>query len=132
MISRQDLRRIAKARLEEAEVLLAAGQYDGAVYVCGYAVEVALKARICRHLKWAGFPESNREFDKLHSLKSHDLEGLIRFTGIDDKIKTSAFIEWSLALTWTPELRYSRIGSSTAQDAADMVAAARTLLGIIR
>ena len=48
MISRTELRRIARARLRDAEVLFGAGRYDGAIYVCGYAIELTLKARICR------------------------------------------------------------------------------------
>ena len=46
-----ELRKIAKARLKDAEALLAAHRYDGAIYLCGYAVELALKARICQTLK---------------------------------------------------------------------------------
>ena len=48
MILVAELDGLAAARLEDAKVLLASGRYDGAVYMCGYAVEIALKARICR------------------------------------------------------------------------------------
>ena len=132
MISRQDLRRIARARLKEAEVLLSAGQYDGAVYLCGYAVEVALKARICRHLKWAGFPQSSKEFDGLQALKTHDFKVLIKFTGMDDKVRQLHFQEWNLLLGWTPEVRYAPIGTATRRDAEVMIESARILMGIIR
>lgn len=56
MISTKDLKAIARARLRDAHLLLRAKRFDGAFYLCGYAVELALKARICRTLKWAGFP----------------------------------------------------------------------------
>jgi HEPN domain-containing protein len=55
MISRTDLRAIARALLRDAEALLAAKRYDGAFHICGYAVELALKARICRT-----FAQNNR------------------------------------------------------------------------
>jgi hypothetical protein len=42
MITTKDLRSIAKARLKDAEVLSDAKRYDGAVYLCGYAVEINL------------------------------------------------------------------------------------------
>jgi HEPN domain-containing protein len=60
MISVGELDNIAQARIGDAKVLLAAGRFDGATYLCGYAVEVALKARICRVLILAGVPEHER------------------------------------------------------------------------
>ena len=40
MIAVDELDRIARARLHDAKSLLAAGRFDGATYVCGYAVAV--------------------------------------------------------------------------------------------
>jgi hypothetical protein len=40
-----ELDKLAKARLDDARALLAANRFDGATYLCGYAVELALKAR---------------------------------------------------------------------------------------
>ena len=57
MISTRDLRSISRARLRDAEELLAARRYDGAFYLAGCAVESALKARACRTLKWTEFPK---------------------------------------------------------------------------
>jgi HEPN domain-containing protein len=51
MVSISELRKIARGRLKDAEVLLTAKRYDGAIYLCGYAIETALKARICHVLK---------------------------------------------------------------------------------
>ena len=56
MISVAELDNIARARIEDATALLTAGRFDGATYLCGYAVEVALNARICRTLNWTEFP----------------------------------------------------------------------------
>jgi hypothetical protein len=61
MIPTKDLKSIARARFRDAQVLLRARRFEGAFYLCGYAVELALKARICRTLKWAGFPDSRKE-----------------------------------------------------------------------
>ena len=84
MIATRDLRTIARARLRDAQVLLRAKRFDGAWYLCGYAVELALKARICRTLKWPGFPESAQDFKGLQSVKTHDLDILLRFSGVED------------------------------------------------
>jgi hypothetical protein len=50
MIDNDELHRIAQARLEDAEALFRSGRYDGAIYIGGYAIEMALKARICETL----------------------------------------------------------------------------------
>ena len=47
LISIVDLHAIAAARLNDAKVLLENERTDGAGYICGYAIELALKARIC-------------------------------------------------------------------------------------
>jgi len=60
-----ELKALAKARLKEAQILFAAKQYDAATYLCGYAIEVALKARICKTIGWSKFPETNKEFSQL-------------------------------------------------------------------
>jgi len=69
VISARDLRAIARARLRDAQVFLRAKRFDGAYYLSGYAVELVLKARICRTLKWEGFPQTAKDFEGLQSLK---------------------------------------------------------------
>ena len=128
MLATQEVRRIASARLRDAEVLLAANRYDGAVYLCGYAGELALKARICKTLKWPGYPESNKEFEPLKSFKVHDLDVLLRLTGRESIVKATYFVEWSAVAAWNPEARYKPIGSANAADAQLMLASASVLL----
>lgn len=110
MISTKELRAIARGRLQDAKVLLRAKRFDGAWYLCGYAVELALKARICRTLKWPAFPESKHDFEGLQSVKTHDLEILLRFSGIADRVKTKHMAEWSVVCLWNPEKRIGRVG----------------------
>jgi AbiV family abortive infection protein len=131
MISTKDLRAIARARLRDAQALLRAKRFDGAFYLCGYAIELALKARICRTLKWSGFPENAKDFKGLQSVKTHDLEILLKFSGIEDRVKAKQIVEWSKVLGWNPEKRYQAIGVSTAQDAADMVSCVERLLEVL-
>ncbi len=61
MLRTGEIEQIAEARLADAQLLLDADRYDGAVYLCGDAVELGLKARICRTLRWAGFPSTTGE-----------------------------------------------------------------------
>ncbi|MEW6210253.1 MAG: HEPN domain-containing protein [Acidobacteriota bacterium] len=131
MVPIDDLRRIARGRLKDAEVLFAAGRYDGAIYLCGYAIEIALKARICRALKWQGYPATRKEFEGYLSFRTHDLDILLHLSGAEGKIKTMHLAEWSIVATWDPNVRYRPIGSASSQDAADMIKSTKVILGVL-
>jgi HEPN domain-containing protein len=128
MIEIRKMRMTARARLNDAIALLKAGRYDGAVYVCGYAVEIALKARICKHLKWPGYPESRKEFESFQGFKTHDFDTLLALTGIELTVRSKHLEEWSTVTEWEPEMRYREAGTTTQQDAESRLDAARTLL----
>lgn len=128
MLAAVEVKRLASARLQDAEALFAARRYDGAVYMCGYSVELALKARICHTLKWPGFPEKDSEFKGLGSFKVHDLDALLRFTGREAKVKTTLMPEWSAVAAWSPEARYKPVGSVAPADAELMLESAAVLL----
>ncbi len=128
MLLTQEILRIAAARLKDAEVLHSAKRYDGASYLCGYAIELALKARICKTLKWPGYPETGSEFSGLASFKVHDLEMLLKLSGRAAMVKARYLAEWSAVLAWRPEDRYSLIGSTNQQDAELMIESTRLLL----
>lgn len=116
------------ARLKDAAALLQAKRYDGSVYLCGYAIELALKARICKTLKWAGYPETRKEFENLASFKVHDLDVLLKLTGREPAVKQNFFVEWSAVSEWNPEARYKPIGSANSADAQLMLESASVLL----
>ena len=132
MIAIADLHGTAREYLRAAKLLRPRRSYDVAIYLCGYAVEIALKARICRTLNWmAGFPETQAEFKAKSGLKTHDLEGLLEFTGIQDRVKLRHFSDWAIANEWKPEQRYSPPGTKTLAQAEDMIQATQNLLRIL-
>lgn len=131
MILPSELRAIATARLRDAEILLSAKRYDGSVYLCGYSVEIGLKARVCRTLKWHGFPSTNKEFEGYHSFRTHNLDVLLRLSGTEVKIKTKYLAEWSVVAMWEPGTRYRPIGTATSLDATDMIKSAKVLLDVL-
>lgn len=131
MIPKSELKRVAKARLADAELLLKANHFDGASYLSGYAIEIGLKLRICKTLRWKGFPETNSEFQGFGSFKTHDFDILLRLSGIENKVKTLYLAEWSDLKPWKPELRYAITGTASASSALKMVNAAKTILGIL-
>ena len=131
MITRTELRNLAKARLKESKILFDTKQYDTATYLCGYAVELALKARICRTLKWSEFPPNGKEFKGFHAFKTHDLDILLTLSGISEKITNHYSTEWSIVSRWNPENRYKKIGSETKQTAFNMINAVNELLKVL-
>jgi HEPN domain-containing protein len=131
MIVIAQLQELARARLKDARVLYAKGRYDGAVYVCGYAVELALKARICQTLRWAGFPQTRGEFDNYRSYQTHNLEVLLHLSGIEQRILLNYLTDWSIVSNWTSELRYSPSGTASQLDAKNMIDSTANLLRTI-
>ena len=131
MIQTKVLRGIARARLEDSEALFDAHRYDGATYLCGYAIELALKARICKTLRWAGFPSTSSEFSNLKSFRTHSLDVLLSLTGLEQRVKTKFLVEWSAVAAWDPEARYKPIGSATSAKAKLMLESARIMLRVL-
>jgi hypothetical protein len=91
-------------------------------------VELALKTRICKTLKWPGFPEKRGEFEGLQTFKTHDLDILLRLSGREQYIKVNMFPEWTVVSQRSPEARYQAVGTVTSSTAQDMISAAQKIL----
>lgn len=128
MIAIEELLALAKARLHDAEVLAASNCFDSAMYLCGYAIELGLKARICKTLQWEGFPASNKEFEGYQSFKTHNLKILLHLSGVENYIRGQYFEAWSVVVTWNPEMRYNAIGTTSASKAQLMVSSTKSIL----
>jgi hypothetical protein len=131
MHSSATLRSIASARIQDAETLFASGRSDGASYICGYAVELTLKARICDTLNWSGFPETPSEFKNLLSFKTHNLDVLLALSGKEPDIKSNNFSDWSIVSSWNPEARYQAVGNASPADVSAFIESAKRLLAAI-
>jgi hypothetical protein len=131
MISVSELDNIARARIEDAKALLTAGRYDGATYLGGYAVEIALKARICRTLNWTEFPSTGSEFQAYRSFQTHELAVLLRLSGQEARIKQNHFSLWNAVAIWKVELRYNVAGTVQQPDATAMIQAAEGLVAAL-
>jgi len=121
---------LAKARMKDAEILAANDRSDGAAYLCGYAVEFTLKARICTVLGWGAY-QISRGFE---SFKTHELPILLSLSGCAQKnVFGSPFAtEWSTVLNmWSSQMRYEPVGSISTQNANDMLQAVQNLLSMI-
>jgi len=121
-----NLRKLARERLRDAKVMLRGRRYDGSYYMCGYAVEMVLKARICQTLKWTSF-----RGEHVKSLRVHDLPFLLKFSGVEPRVTRKYFAEWSKVQDWKVENRYDPKRSITLAEATDMVTATQRLLKVL-
>ena len=116
MPTRIELKELAKTRLQEAKILYDRGLYDGSCYLAGYVLEMALKARICKVLDMADYPETG---EISRSFKTHNRLVLLRLAGLQRKLDLAVAANpnllqsWSLIANWTEEFRYSPVGSSS-------------------
>ncbi|SRR5712692_2592020 len=119
MATREELKALAQLRLTEAEALFHAGLYDGCVYLCGYVVELALKATVCRVLGVDDYPEK-RSGRIGEAFKTHDFDDLRLLAGLQNEAALNAgpvFENWSTATKWKPEFRYAPVGKYDREDA---------------
>ena len=99
------------------------GMYDGAVYLAGYAVETALKAKICKTLKIPAYPD---EGSTKAVFASHDLTRLALLAGLSSTLTIAhpdLGVNWSVVAGWSPEWRYRPVGSVSITDSADFIQA---------
>lgn len=125
MATPQQLKDLALLRLVEAEALFEAGLYDGAKYLSGYVVELALKARICRILDVDEYPEKG-ELKRVYAV--HDLDQLLLLAGLQKAVNPTRkllFGNWSATALWKPERRYDAAGTVTRESAEDTLNAIR-------
>ena len=107
-MNRNELQRLAGTRIREAKTLFKAGEYSGAYYLAGYAVECALKACYAKEVKRHDFPDK-----RVRDVFTHDLERLIILAGLKDELKAARKLNsgfraaWDFASEWSEESRYS-------------------------
>jgi hypothetical protein len=145
MISKNALRELVAQRLKDADVLADNRRYASAVYMAGYALELALKLKICKIFRFVqGFPENKVEFFEyqnhvksqlplagtiiqIRDIRNHDLDKLLFYSGVEYQIKLKYLNEWGLAVSWNPEMRY-KLQRVLKKEATDKINAMKTLI----
>lgn len=108
IMNRKDFQTLAATRRREAKLLLDANCFDGAYYLSGYAVELALKACIAKTFIRHTWP--NKEF--VNAIHTHDVSNLVKKAGLetalDQKIATNPAFgsNWSTVKDWDEHSRY--------------------------
>jgi hypothetical protein len=116
-LNRVDFQQLADVRIAEAGALLAAGMWDGAYYLAGYAVECALKACIAKLTKAEDFPDKDRAVKAF----THKIDELVVLTGLKVARDAEAASDpqfsrnWDTAKAWTEGSRYERIAEPAAR-----------------
>lgn len=118
IVKKAEFQQLAEQRLTEAKVLLDSQLWDGAYYLAGYAVELALKACIIRKLLTTdAFPDK----DFSEKCYTHDISVLLKKAGLEaehnHKTSSSPDFEKNRGVTkdWTEKKRYHRIEKMEAE-----------------
>lgn len=122
------LREMSWLKFRAAKLLAENRDFDTARDNVGFAVELMLKARICVDKKLSGFPETAVEFTSLIHLKTHDFERLLNETLIAPQLKNTYPNEWATCLQWSPDTKYSPMGTATQSSAIALLSAAETII----
>lgn len=116
---------LAETRLLEAKTLLDAGLWDGAYYLTGYAVELALKACVIKFLMATdAFPA--KDFSK--DCYTHNVGDLLKLAGLRPAWDLAAVADtalsanWGVANGWSEQKRYHRMTDAEARALYDAVA----------
>ena len=107
-MNRNDLQRLADARVGDAEVLLNADRWAAAYYLAGYAVECALKACAANRFREHEVPERKLVDD----FYTHRLDILLGISGVkdafDDRLRADPPFRdnWDIVRDWNQAARY--------------------------
>ena len=118
-MNKTELENLAAIRIKEAEVLLAAGCYQGAYYLAGYALECTLKACIAKQVKAFDFPDKQLANDcYTHNLTKLLTTARLKQKLADEERQNAEFkLNWAIVIEWSEESRYKfAISEQQAQD----------------
>ena len=107
-MNKSDLETLSAVRLQEARCLLNNGLYQGAYYLCGYAIECALKACIAKTVLQYDFPNKKLAQDS----HIHDLHKLMQVANLQIALKSAMAadraleVSWSVIKDWSEQSRY--------------------------
>lgn len=126
--NRQHLQDLAEARAAEAGALIAAGLWDGAYYLAGYAVELGLKACILARVAGEGiiFDEGRMKFGE--ECWTHDLNELVGLAGLTPGLNSFRrgnpvrVKYWEAIKDWKPGSRYDRNREAEARNLFNAIA----------
>ena len=122
---------LATERLREARALQAASLHDGALYLAGYVLELALKACVCKRLGSSVYPPLLLGDGKLREgFFTHSLTDLIIVAGLTtafsariDEVDGLFGANYNMVIVggWSEKLRYRPLGTDRATEAEEFL-----------
>ena|ERR1700733_3413399 len=117
-MNRSDFQQLAQDHLSHAQALMDAQLYSGAYYICGYAIECALKACIARRTNQFDFPD--KRFAT--SAWTHDLAELVKVSGLKAEFEAAKQADdvlrgkWQTVDYWSEDSRYEPRDQKAAEE----------------
>jgi HEPN domain-containing protein len=108
-LNRTTLQELAEKRLKEAKLLFDNEMYDGAYYLSGYAIEMALKACFTRTVNQYDYPDKkivNALYDGHKLSKLLDVVSLTSAYNEEIRITPQLDVNWSTVVKWNESSRY--------------------------
>jgi HEPN domain-containing protein len=130
-MNRAELQELSRTRIREAKVLYDSGEYSGAYYLAGYAVECALKACIAKSTQQYDFPDKDRA-QKSYSHKPQDLIKVAElYDDLEQDMRSNQLLatSWTIVTEWSEQSRYEF--RSPAEAAALLVSVSRSTSGVL-
>lgn len=118
MLNRKKLKELSKIRLIETQTLLRNNNFDGAYYLSGYIIELALKACIARKTTRHEFPD----LETVRNSYTHDLKQLLKTASLwvlferDTRMNSALQINWNIIKDWSESSRYEMHTKVEAED----------------
>jgi hypothetical protein len=118
-VNRSDFQELAQLHVQHARALLDAQLYSGAYYMCGYVVECALKACICRKTSQFDFRPSPDEAKRCVDAQFRQTHGV---SDLKEQIKKARQadraldVKWREVDNWSESSRYERRSQEEAED----------------
>lgn len=131
-----EIKELSNSRIDEAKILFENDKYDGAFYLAGYSVELALKAKICEKIGIPNlFDVNNQETNKIDNVseirkvfKTHNLYFLLIMCGLknkydNDKASNRNLFEANSLLfnNWSENCRYKPCGHMRPLDVEKLI-----------
>jgi hypothetical protein len=116
-LNRIELHQLAEDRILDAQALLDAGRWSGAYYLCGYAIECALKACIAKRINQHDFPDKELALNSF----THSVSKLADVAGLRDDLDKSHAANpamrdhWQRIKDWNEKSRYKQSTEVTAR-----------------
>ena len=112
MNCRSDIEKLAAQKLAAAQLLIDHSMCDDAYYLAGYAIELNLKALVCKTLRIDDFFTFNKGAKEMYRpFKTHSYFELLLLSGIYPEYMAAYsdpdFVaKWSIISSWSEESRY--------------------------